>query len=562
VTPATCGSAPGSGNGVTIPSTVQNEIVNGVLSAYCKASVVDSQSMPFRSIFPTSQLRFSSRYFDKFAMNGRAAYSAGRSQVVNYNFTQIGYDITRPSYNSTTKTWSNPTGPDVVGGIMTPSGTVSSNPNVYSNSPRTYINADMGAVAELTKRLSISDTLSYASIQTSGTTGFQTTLYKLADPQTNLATEPSMFTAINAAGVVPTTTVSGTSSAPSQAAGLPWWLNQTTASNTLLGSFIASPKIKVSAGYRFKTRKLNYLTNSGFVPTTDMVWHQNDGLFGAVIEPSRVLKLNVNYDVMTSGSANTHTASNTFTRSQPDASQRLKVRGVLKPNKAINFFATANVYTAKNDDPFVNGKQHSQDYSFATSIMPMEGLSFDLNYSYDEVYSVTDSCYGWAYATTTATTPPDGFSTPPYGGTISATCSNVNSSKQGSAPTSTLATSSFYYFNNYYKAPSSFFMGAINYSPVKVFHFSGGVRMNAMHGTADLLNPIQTPGTLDSRTLMPFADAEFKVAQQWAWHGNYSYNGYGEQGIANAVVNGVTSNGLPSRNNHGNVLTLGVKYAF
>jgi hypothetical protein len=54
----------------------------------------------------------------------------------------------------------------------------------------------------------------------------------------------------------------------------------------------------------------------------------------------------------------------------------------------------------------------------------------------------------------------------------------------------------------------------------------------------------------------------FDIAPQWAWHGNYTYYGYGEQGTQNAVVNGYYSNGLPSRNVHGNVLTLGVKYAF
>ena len=546
VAPATCGGAAVTGGGVTAPSTLQQEVQNGVMLAFCKAATVDNQSMPIRSLFPTEQIRFSSRYWDKFSFNGRAAYSAGNSQVVNYNWTQEAYTNTRPSYSSSTKTWT--PGTDTVGTVYTGTG----NHNQYSNSTRAYFNADGGMVAELTKRLSISDTLSYSSFQTTGSLGYQTVTYKVSDPETSLATEPSLFTNFSSAGVVagaPVATV--TSSAPLQAAGLPWWLNQNITSNTALASFIASPMIKVSGGYRFRTRKINYLSNSNLVPTSDMVWHENTGLFGAVIEPTRTIRVNVNYDIMTSGSANTATLSETFTRSQPDKSQHVKVRASVRPSKQVSLFATGNVYLAQNDDPLVNGKQHNQDLSLGASIAPTDTLSFDLSYAYDEVYSVTDSCFGWA-----ATSIPDTFVTPPYGATNINTCSATNS------PSPHQGSTSFFYFNNYYKAPSGYYMGVVNYAPVKVFRFNGGVRLNSMHGTADLLNPIQTPGSLDSRTLMPFADAEFKVAQQWAWHGNYTYNGYGEQGSANLVSNGFTSNGLPSRNNHGNVLTLGVKYAF
>jgi len=51
-------------------------------------------------------------------------------------------------------------------------------------------------------------------------------------------------------------------------------------------------------------------------------------------------------------------------------------------------------------------------------------------------------------------------------------------------------------------------------------------------------------------------------AVKWTWHGNWNYNGYGEQGALNAVTGGNFSNGLPSRTVHGNVVTVGVKYAF
>jgi len=539
-----CGNTAVTGGASTVPSTVQPNLTNGVISAFCKAATLNNHSVPIRSFFPTEQLRFSSHYWEKFVFNGRVSYSGGKTDINSYNWTQYGYSATKPAYTVSTTSWNTET----LGSVVTGNGPGGH----YATNKRANLNVDFGFVAELAKRISLADTFSYVGYRTEGTLTSQTVSYTISSLATTLAAEPSLLTGISASGVVAgaptitTTTGSENPATPGAAqAGMPYAQNQQITQNTLLASFIATPQFKFSAGWRFKARQIDYTSFTGFVPSNNMLWHENAGLFGAVLDPNKTVHVTVNYDVTAAHKANTTTLSNTFTRVAPDASQHLKVRALVKPAKWVNFAFTGNDYWASNDDPLVNHHEHNQDLSFAASLKPTEKLSFDLSYAYDEVYSVTDSCFQFTAA--------NGYPVP-YGATNTGTCSAVNSPATGGTV--------FLYFNNYYKAPSSFYQANFNYTPTKLFQINGGLRLNAVHGTADYLNPIQTPGSLQSRTLMPFADAEYKVAQQWAWHANWSYDGYGETGPRNAVTNGFTTNGLPSRNTHGNILTLGVKYAF
>ena len=77
-------------------------------------------------------------------------------------------------------------------------------------------------------------------------------------------------------------------------------------------------------------------------------------------------------------------------RTRSTTSERERCR---HPAKWINFAVTANEFEGKNDDPLVNHKEHNRDFSFATQVIPIEKLSFDFNYSHDDVFSQTDLCY-------------------------------------------------------------------------------------------------------------------------------------------------------------------------
>jgi hypothetical protein len=166
----------------------------------------------------------------------------------------------------------------------------------------------------------------------------------------------------------------------------------------------------------------------------------------------------------------------------------------------------------------------------------MEGLSLDFNYARDDVFSETDICYAFL---------PNANAPLPAGAANSGACVNSTANPNGSA--------TFYLGNAYYSAPSNFLSGSFNYAPSRYFRLNAGARANIVNGQAEQLNPLMVPGALHSKYVTPFADLQVNIAKEWAWHGNWTHDGYAEGGPQGP---------LPSRNTHGDIVTLGVKYAF
>jgi hypothetical protein len=310
----------------------------------------------------------------------------------------------------------------------------------------------------------------------------------------------------------------------------PGYLKQKIEQNTLLATASITSQFKLSAGWRFKNREV---ADSG---PDDLTWHENGVILGAVVQPSRAVRLNVNFDGMNSKSANAATTSNTFTREAPNKLYHFRARTTVMPAKWINFAIATNDSWGKNDDPFVNHSEHSRDLSFATSIMPVDGVSLDFNYAHDDVFSRTDLCYVFT---------PNANAPLPAGAANSGTCVLSTSNPSGAA--------NLFLGNGTYNAPTNFFSGAINYAPSHYFRFNGGARFNNTNGTAEQLNPLMVPGALQSKYLTPFADLQINIAQGWAWHGNWTHDAYTEQGPVGTTA---------ARDTHGDILTFGVKYAF
>lgn len=486
---ATCGS----GANKTL------EVVNGVVNPFCSGATAESGKMPMRSTFPTEQLRFSSHYWDKLSFNGRLLYSGGTGTVNNFNQTFVGF-------SSRTH---------VLQQILTGAG---SNGQM-ANNKRVSTNGDFGVVAEFSKYFSVSEAFNYWNFRNEGNMTMN------LENWTATAATTSMLT--------PLTDPTVTHTAPTALDPDPANLNQRIEQNTILATATITPQFKMTGGWRFKSRHIGDANADG---TNDLSWHENGAILGAVLQPSRVFRLNINFDSMKSSYVSSvndagRLPTNTFVRDAPDISYHVRARATVKPAKWVNFAIALNDFSGKNDDPLVNHKEHSHDFSFATSFIPTEGLSLDFNYAHDDVFSQTDICY---------------FSSAPLSGASnSGTCTAANSPGSGDP--------SFLLGTGYYDAPSTFFAGAVNFAPSKYFRFNGGMRINSTNGTAEQLNPLMVPGALHSKYLTPYADLEIHIASQWAWHGNWTHDGYTEGGPIGL---------LPSRNTHGDMMTLGVKYAF
>lgn len=382
-----------------------------------------------------------------------------------------------------------------------------------AHNKRDSLNGDFGGEAELSKNIAVSDVFSYRAFRAEGNNVFTATTWASINgvpANINVNTPLSAFTP--QAVTTPNNT----------------FLNQKIFSNTLLGTATIVPQFKFSAGWRFDNRNITD-------PGDDLTWHQNGLLIGAVFTQSRVFRLNVNFDTLNWKSANSNTTpSNTYTREAPDKVYHVRARATVNPAKWINFAVTANDFEGKNDDPFVNHLEHSHDFSFATEIMPSEEFSFDVNYSHDDVFSETNLCYVFVANAN-------------YGVPAGAV------DRAGTCQFTTLASNTADYLGTgRYDAPVNFFSGAVTWAPSKYFRFNGGARVTDTNGTAEFLNPLMVPGALHSKVVSPFSDLVVNIAPQWAWHGNWVHHGYDESGAA----------GPGPRTFHGDVVTLGVKYAF
>ncbi len=471
-------------------SNKTQNVINGIANPYCSGTIVSSSVSPIRTSFPTEQMRFSSHYWDKVSFNGRFLYSGGTYDVNNFNQTFNGLN-TRTFVRQEIET----------GGMA--NGRLADNKRANSV-------GDFGVVADLNRFLSVSDSFVFRNLRTSG--------YSIMNTEAWVGkATTSMLTPLTT--ITPTTT-QATNSA---------FLNQQNIGNTILGEVMVNRALKFSGGWRFNDRNI-------VDPGDNLTWHQNGLLLGAVILPSRVVRVNVNYDTLNSKSANSQTPSNTYTREAPNELYHIRARGLVTPAKWINFAVTVNDFQAKNTDPLVNHQEHNHDYSFAAQIIPTETFSLDFNFARDDVFSQTDICYAFT---------PNVNAPLPVGATNAGTCTVANSGTGVGDP-------SYYLGNGYYNAPVTYFAGALSWAPSKYFRYNGGYRLTDTNGTAEFLNPLMVPGALQSKVVSPFSDLLINIAPQWAWHGNWVHHGYDEAG----------GPGPAARSFHGDVVTLGVKYAF
>jgi hypothetical protein len=496
----------GSGSGKT-----QN-VLNGISNPFCNQTITQQQSQPIRTSFPTEQLRFSSHYWDRVAMNGRFTYSGGVSNVNGFNETFNGF-LSRTTLRQEIDT-----------GALNDRGRLAHN-------KRINVNADYGIEAELNKWLSVSEAINFWDVRVPGHSIVASQIWD------NTSFVPGGPTPVPPANLSVNTPLSSLHhyTNVNEVFG---FLSHENIMNTVLANVTVMPEFKFSAGWRFNNREIKKDED----PT--LAWHQNGVLLGAVIQPSNTFRFNLNFENMKSHSANSDTQTDTYTRVGPNSWYSVQARAVVTPRKWVNFAVAARDYHGSNDDPLVNATQKAWNFSFATQFIPTETVSLDFNYAHDLVNSQADMCYVFT-ATPNASVP--------TGASNSGTCTVANG-----------GTSSLFLGSGYYNAPADFFIGAVNYAPSKILRFNGGFRITELNGSAELLNPYNPPGALLSKNVSPFADMQIRIADGWYWHGNWEHHGYNEGGpsggsYANVFVPGSV---LPSRDFHGDVVTLSVKYAF
>lgn len=426
-----CGNRPPILSSTTNPPTA-NSCENGFIQY--------TRFQPTRTMFPTEELLFQSASISRLHMNGRVSYTGASMDLPNY-FEYFNGLLSRTGLQ-----------------VFTVSG--------LSKAQRINVDADFGAVAEITKRLSISEQYSHIDFRQSG---FNSTS-EVDQPGTNMLTTPG---APKAPALSTFTTT----------------LGQKTEGNIVSALYEASDRVSLSLGYRYRGRIIRVM-QAGDAPYGLKI-NENTGLFNVDLRPTAQWRIN--------GAFEGGYADNAYVQINPRQHYQYKVRANYKPKDWAIFSGAYNDIERRDKIYLVNHLDHNRSFTLAASVNPNEYYGFDVSYGYTDVYSQTTECY---YSTVSGAPVPAG----------------------------TACGSNTILSNFYFDAPTEFGSASIMLAPAKQVRTNVGFRVSGVNGNTVYDNPRQVPGALQSQYISPFANVAWTVHPGWMWKADWNYYGYGEDG--------------------------------
>ena len=396
----------------TTPPTA-NPGCNGFLS-------YDQVGRP-RNSMPTERFSFQSSYFKNFEMTGSAAYSTADNNILGFNETIDGLVTRTDSRGSTTS------GP--------------------AKAKRVTTTADWSGVYSITSKLQIEEAFNYDNWRIPGVWDVdETNLLSVAPAPGGVY--PSMLLPIAhfspATCPAPYSAATCPQESPGSAADITKgidsaFLAQDWKENTVQLKYDFSRRFGVRIGYSYATRiiandNIDFLTAETFFPggpganasnffnaargdcantgptlpagctlnadgsitfsgpaagndTARNVTkiHTNAAIAGFTFRPLDALRITADFRFGYNNFA--------FTRTTPLNVRSYKIHAVYTPRPWASIDAAIDI-RENDDDVFqVNDREHYRTYSFGTVLLPKAKYTFDLGYSYSNVYSQADVCY-------------------------------------------------------------------------------------------------------------------------------------------------------------------------
>ena len=531
-----------------------------------------------RSSLPTEQFSFQSESIRNISMSGRAAYSSGEQNSRDLNEIFTGSNV------STLQVGTSATGP--------------------THAKRVVANADWAATWTVTSKFRVVDSFTYDHFQIPGFWNL-TTVSLFAQGPLNatinapsggptLGQPPGRFDPTDCPG--PTFSAStcpqhNDISGPDILNGT-WtrYLAQNQKSNTVQLEYDFTSRFGARLGYRYGTRKVfsqdtlfmasevffpgpgplnaargdcslvdptqpltqgNLPTGctlktdgstvfSGFTASSDAS-HKLDAdinshsiLWGFWTRPTNALRLSFDADLFWADSA--------YARIDPRKQQRYRFQASYAPSSWISLDASFDIREHRNNMALVNATEHDRGYSFTAVVTPNERFSFDVGYTYSDIYFQMLEC--WAYGSgppPAGTLPPGAITTPcpvpldVQGGDVTAFGGPVN-----------------------YSSKTHFAYADVLWKPIKRLTLKAGYSGSFANGNTVFLNPNASVGPLRYAYEKPYAGFAFDLAKGLIYKTSWTYYGYNPRSLANPA--GLAPIGTQDFN--GNNVTLALRYSF
>jgi hypothetical protein len=533
-----------------------------VINAACAVITSYQRTLPVRTWTPTETIRLQSSAIKNIVMNGNVHYTHGNSDLVNYIESSQGLNGS-------------------VRSAITSGG--------YASVRRAVFGIDYGLVWQVAPAVSISDQIDYSSVKEPG--------YSFIPNPATLSTPSTAGNqTINYTGAL----TPGTGSLPHGNTGAMEYnfYGQGMVSNTATVAWDANARARFSLGYRYTSRKIGQGTNRTVVATTSIVSvtpavscdpvcgtvdiTQNAGIFNAALHPAK------NWDL--SGTAEISYDDNALTPVAPRQGQMYRVHSLYRAGKMTSLSLsysdrerhnnTNNAQDLVKAGTAYNGPLNHVDYARVGSagvvVTPSERYSIDVNYSYSDVYSATNTCYtnGTAAASTTVTP-----NVPAVPGAVQVTSSGAPNLCAGGTE---------WKARDFADAPTNFVTGAISYNATSKLTYNFGYTVSKVSGTRFFPDARDVNGMLASTYQTPFLNMAWTFRPGLIWKAEYNYFGYGEGGpsgaalcsttptssaitaanivpcssLPNTAMSGPTFGSLTPRTFHANNVTLGIHYEF
>jgi opacity protein-like surface antigen len=222
-----------------------------------------------------------------------------------------------------------------------------------------------------------------------------------------------------------------------------------------------------------------------------------------------------------------------FTRISPRQVQSYKVHASYRPRAWINLDGAVDIHENRDNVSTVNDLEHGRSYSLGTTFLPNANLSFDLGYTYTDLYTQALICY---YEN--ANGPPPATQCPASLGYVPAAVPGLGS----------------------YSSKQHFAYADIRWKPTKRVTTSVGYAGTFVGGNTLTIDPLQVPGTLAFNYQKPYVTLIFDVYKGLSYRTTWNYYGYNGKGLGSNAIPGLAA--IPIQDFNGSTAEFAFRYAF